>query len=139
MSHIPVRHRDGDFQLRCEYCREWWPLDLEFWYPTNGLRRCKSCTSEYKKLKERGRRNDEAVRALKNTKARMKYAANRESYLAKNRAWRAANKERISAYNKAWRERHREKTRTSSAAYYEECRDVILAKKRQKYAEEKAA
>lgn len=139
MSHIPVRYRDGDFQLRCEYCREWWPLDLEFWYPIGGLRRCKSCAREYKRLKESGRRSDEAVRALKNTRSRMKYAQNRDYHLAKNRAWRAANKDRIREYNKAWRERNRARHIASSRAYYEECRDVILMKKRAKYRDENAA
>ena len=133
MRQSEVRYREEGFELRCSYCLMWWPLDLECWYPAHGLRRCKSCWREYKAAREAGLRRDEIMRDLRNTANRLKYRANRERYLVKNREWRAANREKVAAYNKAYRERNREELNAKVRDYYKDAREVILLKKRQKY------
>lgn len=91
------------FEGRCEYCRQYWPLDLTNWMPRGGLRRCIGCFREYKRLKEQGRSTQEAVRELKRANGRIAYRLNREERLAYNRRWKAANRERIAEYNRRYR------------------------------------
>jgi len=45
---------EGGFEMRCEICaakgeQSYWPLDLEFWTPSKGLTRCKSCWNAYER------------------------------------------------------------------------------------------
>ena len=134
-SHLPVRHRPEGFELRCSLCATWWPLTPEFWNLHSGLHRCRVCWRAYKRDYERTRNHDSAVRAAKREAGREAYWANRDRNLAAQRSWRERNREAISAYNRAYRERNKAALAVAGAAYYAECRPVILAKKRQRYAE----
>lgn len=136
MTGVRWREETG-FEGKCDYCRSWWPIDKEFWYVKNGLRRCKACHAEYHRLHEAGRRASEIVRQLKNTRAREAYRLNRHRNSEAQKAWRERNKEHIRAYNKAYREVHKDRLREQRKAYYAEARPVILLKKRHAY--EKAA
>ena len=99
----PVRWRETGFELRCEYCRSWWSIELEHWQPKNGMRRCRACWREYHRLKEAGRSQVEANRELKLMNGRIAYRLNREERLAYNRRWKAANRDRVAAYNRRYR------------------------------------
>lgn len=115
MTGVRFRTASG-FEGRCDMCREWWPIDTEFWDPKHGLSRCRAC-----------------LRAFKNETARRKYASDaqwaerkrleaRAQRLAKGRGygherWRriaadpeqlAAHKERSRRNVKAFRQRQRE-------------------------------
>jgi len=102
-----VRFREGGFEGRCEYCRSWWPLEVAYWMPRGGLRRCKACYAEYHRLKERGRSATEANRELKLANGRIAYRLNRVERLAYNRRWKAANRERVAEYNRRYRAERR--------------------------------
>lgn len=99
--------RPEGFEGQCEYCRDWWPLTVEFWYPKHGLRRCKACWAAYHRQHEAGRMRNDIIHSLKTQRDRERYYANRAQRLAANRAWKAANRDRIAAYNREYRERRR--------------------------------
>jgi hypothetical protein len=49
-----LRHEEGQLEKRCGRCQEWWPADLEFFYPKKdgpaGLHSlCKACYGEPRK------------------------------------------------------------------------------------------
>jgi hypothetical protein len=73
-----IRFRE-EFEMRCERCRQWWPLTEEFWYPRRGLGRCLACLNA--RAPERRR--------------------------AYHRAYWIANRERLRAYNRAYYLSHR--------------------------------
>jgi hypothetical protein len=51
-----LRYRaDTGFELKCNDCREWWPLDTEFYDPIHGLQACKACHLERRRNRETGR------------------------------------------------------------------------------------
>ena len=99
--------RPEGFEGQCDYCGDWWPLTVEFWYPKHGLRRCKACWATYHREHEAGRRSDDILRRLKNQRDRERYYTNRPARLAANRKWKEANRERVAEYNRAYRERRR--------------------------------
>lgn len=139
-AHRTMRYRDDSgFEAKCLYCREWWPLTLEYWRPKGGLARCASCWTLYKRLNMAGRRADELIRAARNQAGRVRYHANKAKSLEAARVWRAKNKAHIAEYNRAYRARNPERSRAESAAYYAEARDVILLKKRAAYRAKAAA
>ena len=105
MSDRRLRFKDGDFQLRCEYCREYWPLTVEFWKPKHGTRRCKGCWAEYARHWQARFQQEPGVRTVTRFKNAMYYQANRERLRAHNRAWKARNPEYTRAYNAAYRAR----------------------------------
>ncbi len=104
-----VRIRDGGFEGQCAYCLDYWPLTGEFWMliDRGGLRRCKACHAEYKRLKQLG--YVAAKRDVYNASVRARMALMSPEEKARrnaaNRAWKAANRERIAEYNRAYRER----------------------------------
>lgn len=53
---IGVRFRPEGAEGQCDYCREWWPIAVEFWYPTRGLRKCLACIREGDRARARQRR-----------------------------------------------------------------------------------
>lgn len=58
-----IRWRETGLEGKCEYCREWWPVDnetiREFWTPEKlSFRMCKACTREYYRLAQARRRDD---------------------------------------------------------------------------------
>lgn len=135
-----VRWReDTGFEGKCDYCREWWPLDPDAWYPKSGMRRCRACWAEYKRQKEAGRRADEIVHAMVKARSRERYHMHRERRLAANRQWKAAHREHVRDYQRRWREANHEKVNEYARRYYAEARDVILFKKRAAYADGEAA
>src|SRR3990167_11301192 len=107
MTHSPIRYREDGWEYRCETCRDWWPLSLEFWRPRNGMVRCRTCWTLYKRLRAREYTADVAVRAVRNEANRARYRANRESHIEAGRAWRARHRERIPAHNLQYPRRNR--------------------------------
>ena len=54
MSECRLRWReDTGFEAHCEYCRDWWPLDLEFWSPRNSLRKCRACYLAWRRTRDK--------------------------------------------------------------------------------------
>ena len=102
-----VRIRDGEFEGRCDYCGEYLPLTFEFW--AQGVRRCKACLREYKKLRQRGYAATHAE--LWRANQRATYAAlppsEKRRRAAARRAWRETHQEHVRAYNLAYRARQR--------------------------------
>lgn len=62
---IGVRWReDTGFEGRCDYCREYWPLTLDFWKVSKqSMRICRACLNEYHRLAQARRRQDPVKRA----------------------------------------------------------------------------
>jgi len=78
-----VRFRDDvGWEGRCNECCEWWPLDQEFWYPRQGVARCRGCLNLSQRRSERRARASEAS-ALR--------AADRRRYL---REWAREQRKR---------------------------------------------
>lgn len=101
-----VRIREGGFEGQCGYCEEFHPLSEEFWtMGPGGLRRCKACWAEYKRLKEAGYKA--AKRDIFNAAVRARMAMmspeEKEMRLQANRRWKAANRAHIAAYNREYR------------------------------------
>lgn len=105
-----VRVRDGEFEGRCEYCHEYLPLTLEFWDHRSGVKRCRACLREYKRLYEQGYKGDPR-KALWRANNRIRYRSlsfeEKERRREVNRQWKAAHREHIAEYNRAYRERRR--------------------------------
>ena len=105
-----VRMRDDGFEGRCEYCGEYLPLTVEFWEARGGLRRCKACLREYRRLFQRGYTGDprKAVwRANQRAHYRSLSFEEKERRREVNRVWKAAHREQIAAYNRAYKARTR--------------------------------
>lgn len=105
-----IRVREGEFEGQCTYCREYLPLTFEFWPTRNaGLRRCRACLLEYKRVKQLGYVN--ARRAAYNAAVRLRVAClspdDKARRRAANRDWKARNRDRIAAYNREYRDRRR--------------------------------
>ena len=54
---------DGEAEKRCSGCKEWWPADLEFFYPSKGnpaglSNWCHACYSEWRNAKRRAARTE---------------------------------------------------------------------------------
>jgi hypothetical protein len=115
-----VRHsRENGFEMWCFRCREWWPLDIEFWYPALGLNRCRACIAEAARESRDGRApSPDQVAATKAYQAAYRRYARREKH----------------AYAEAYRKTHRAELAAKSRAAYQKNRDAILAKKRAEYA-----
>lgn len=135
-----VRIREDTFEGRCDYCKEWWPLTFEHWPKSSGLRRCRACKAIYSAAWQRGQRmtNPELVRAAQRERYAMR-PERRAKKLASSAAWREKNREHLREYNRAYQAAHREQARAYARDYYAEAGDVVKAKKRQAYAERKAA
>ena len=125
--------KGAGFEMQCGSCLVYVALIEELWHPRAGLTRCAACWREYKRLHEAGRNENEITADLKRTRARIRYAMDRERRLELTREWRAKNRERIAEYNRSYREAHKAEIIDYSRTYYAECRDVIVAKKRQAY------
>lgn len=50
---------DVGWEGRCNECCEWWPLDEEFWYPRQGVARCRGCINLAQRRAERRLRASE--------------------------------------------------------------------------------
>jgi hypothetical protein len=106
-----VRIREGEFEGKCDYCGEYLPLTFEFWPRENhGLRRCKACLREYKRLRQekyKGSLRLAVWRANQRVHYRSLAPEERARRLEANRQWKAAHREHIAAYNRAYRERRK--------------------------------
>lgn len=103
-----VRVREDGFEGQCGYCLEYLPLAPEFWPMSgHGLRRCKACLREYKRLKQLGYVGSKRAVYNAGVRARMAFMAPEERARrnAANREWKARNRERIAAYNRTYRAR----------------------------------
>lgn len=102
-----VRFRDDGWEGRCDVCREWLPLDAEFWrtHRSVGWRRCRACVNERQAADAARRRADPAVRVVENEAAvathRAKRHANQEAYRESQRRRYLANREAICARRRA--------------------------------------
>jgi hypothetical protein len=130
---------DTGFEGKCDYCLDWWPLTLEFWYPKTGLKKCKACHLEARRLWQTGLRADEARYELVKARRRTLYADSerRARRLAATRAWKAANRDKVLAYSKAYYRRNREAMKEKARTYYDECREAVLIQKREYHNEKK--
>lgn len=101
-----VRVREDGFEGQCHYCLEYLPLAPEFWpMKTQGLRRCKACLREYKRLKQAGYIGSRRDVYNAGIRARMAFLTpeERDRRKARNRDWKARNRDRVAAYNRAYR------------------------------------
>lgn len=102
---VGVRYRDDEFEAKCDYCLEWWPLTAEFWDTHHGFRRCYTCIKEQKAEYERRIRQDPEVRArhkaVSDANRAAKKAADPEYAKAAQHAWYVRNAERERAKRRA--------------------------------------
>ena len=106
LRHTDIRYADG-FQAKCLNCREWLPIDLSYWSPSDGMARCKACLRAYHREWQRTKRADLAWAAGVREARRVEYRANREDRLARTKAWRDQNRGRIREYMRGYRARIR--------------------------------
>lgn len=98
-----VRHSKDGWDGQCDKCRQWWPLDTEFWVPRFGMRRCRACHNEERKVYLRKLRADNPeMRAIHRERSRenqrMKRRVwGRDAFLEYQRRWYAENHERLNA------------------------------------------
>jgi hypothetical protein len=71
------RKADG-FEGQCNGCLDWFPLDVEFWAPSRGLRFCRVCERE----KTRAR-----MAVIRGEQTRARYGAQHMDYYRANRDW----------------------------------------------------
>jgi hypothetical protein len=104
-----VRWREETgFEGRCDYCRDWWPLTLEFWQPRWSMARCRACINLWRRTYQNAKyRDDPAFRYARQTAAALS-------------DWKA----------RQWRPEERRERRK---AYYEANRPQILARQRARY------
>jgi hypothetical protein len=81
-----VRFRKADgFEGQCNGCLDWFPLDVEFWAPSRGLRFCRVCEREKTRARMAVLRGDPETRARYGAQHMDYYRANRDWILAKRR------------------------------------------------------
>ena len=102
-----VRFRDDEFEAKCDYCLEWWPLDREYWDIHHGFRKCYACIRDQKAAYMARRREDPAARARDR-------AANAANRVAK----RAADPEHAKRVQHDWYVRNAERERAKRRARY---------------------
>ena len=108
-----VRVREDEYELKCDYCLEWWPIGDECWDKKHGWRQCRACIRERVARRIAERREDPEVRA----RDRAASKANREAKMA-------ADPDYLRRTQREWYRRNAESQR---------------AKRRERYAAEKAA
>jgi hypothetical protein len=119
-----VRWReDTGFEGKCDDCREYWPLDVEFWSLKHGLVRCHACHLEVRRQRESGRRRT----AFMSPEA-----------LARKRA-RDNERKRQERMDPERGDRLRERERLAQRRQYERNRAAQLARRRDYYARQAAA
>lgn len=76
---------DVGYEGKCDDCAEWWPLTDEFWYPVQGMRRCRACMNVSQ------RRGARRMRASFDEVAAIRLASRRKY----NREWMRARRRRV--------------------------------------------
>lgn len=96
MKDVRWREESG-FEGKCEYCREWWPVDTEFWYPGKSVRMCRGCLQVYQRLKMAERRKDPAKRETDRAAVYdMRKALTQAGIMGEyRRAWYLSNRDKI--------------------------------------------
>ncbi len=100
-----VRWReDTGFEGRCDYCREYWPLTLEFWQVSKvSMRSCKACIREYYRVAQARRREDPEKReADRRGVAEMKATLRKYGLMSEyQHRWYMNNREKLCADRRA--------------------------------------
>lgn len=118
-----VRWRDDTgFEGQCEVCREYWPLDQEFWQLPKGFRRCRACHLEARARRERAKYAETHGAAYKTPRARAMRRERDRRYKAEARR----DPER--------RPHILERQRLATRKHYETKRAEVLARRRELYA-----
>lgn len=73
-----------EWEGKCDACAQWWPLSDEFWYPRQGVRRCRACI------------NETQTRSARRTRAEVE-AIRRSQHLRYQREWARAKRQRRAA------------------------------------------
>lgn len=102
-----VRKREGEYELKCDYCLEWWPLGPEFWTEKAGFRQCRACQTEKRAAYMASRRTDPDVRE----RDRLASAANRAAKIA-------ADPDYAKRSQREWYRRNAESERAKRRARY---------------------
>lgn len=116
MTGVRFRHDTG-FEMKCPDCRQFWPLDVEFWKLRN-FARCRACHND------RGRVSDAAY-----------YQRHRDERLAAQvrRRQRDNESKRRSRFDPERRPLVLARGRETQRRYYERKRTEILAARRAQY------
>lgn len=127
-KHGDFRYRnDIGFERRCPECRDWWPIDLEFW-DRRWTARCRACIRAWKRENQNRRYAEEPeYRETRKEAARIsawKQRLNDPVHLAERRAITDA--------------RHHERRKELQRLAYWARRDEILARRRARKAEQAA-
>lgn len=89
------------FEMQCDTCLQWLPIDAEWWVPKHGFNRCRECyrVDDRKRAKawNDSRRADPQYRLLEAEALRVKRHANREWWLEYRRAYYREHREQITA------------------------------------------
>ena len=113
-----VRYReDTGLEGRCDYCREWWPLEDDFWRLGRSFRKCRACTNDEQRVYDQQRRahiyrSPEAM-ARKRAQDNARKAAERRDPVKGDRM--------------------RERQREAQRRFYERHRETVLARRRAGY------
>jgi hypothetical protein len=75
---------DVGYEGRCNACAEWWPLTDEFWYPRQGMARCRACINDGQTRRARRARLSQAEQPALLVDARRR----------RNREWMRAKRAR---------------------------------------------
>jgi hypothetical protein len=120
-----VRFReDVGLELRCRYCKTYWPIDREWWDFRN-FSRCKACTKKQKNALDRERYRRDPVARAKSREYQKHYRAI------------ASKAKALYSHERYWE--NVEAERKKAMVYYHANREAILEKKRARYAQRKAA
>lgn len=97
-----VRLTEIGWEGQCDQCRQWWPLDTEWWRPRHGMRRCIACLNEERReylarLRSENPEMRARHRAASRVNERTKRAADPQAFLEYQRRWYARNHERLNA------------------------------------------
>jgi hypothetical protein len=96
-----VRYADDEFEMRCLSCGYYWPLTLEFWYPTRSLARCTACDRAHSSTVKEAKKKADRERT-----ARWRAdPLNHERHLEACKRWYWANHEQILASKRAHRKK----------------------------------
>jgi hypothetical protein len=112
-----VRWRPEGFEGRCEYCRDWFPIEPEFWdMARRSFRKCRACVREDERISQALKRLDPARIEADRQKSREYRATLRRYGLAHEygHRWYMNNREKLCAER---RERYRQQRLAAGKSY----------------------